>query len=447
MQNMQFALRSERSAPRRNLAVLASGALIVAALVAALALTRTTRTGAQNEPESQAPAAQTQTPAAVAPTATAPTATAPNVTLLRTPNGGIQPQAALDDKGVAHLVYFKGEPMAGDVFYVFYMRGAGDVRGDGQWSKPLRVNSQPGSAIATGTIRGAQLAIGQGGRVHVAWNGSGKAEPKGPGGGPMLYARLNDAGTAFEAQRNLVRWAGGLDGGGTLAADARGSVYVAWHANPDGGDESRRAIFLARSRDDGKTFERERKINPQPTGACGCCAMRAFVDGQGALYITYRAAGGNVNRDMTLLTSRDAGDTFKSATLHRWKIAVCPMSSESLAQGKSDGPVVAAWETEDQVYRAAVAPAPAQSASPRGAPDKKNSKGNRKHPVVAVSRDGATLFAWTEGTGWAQGGALAWQVYDRDGAPLGATGRTDGVPVWSLPTAFARPDGGFVLVY
>ena len=34
------------------------------------------------------------------------------------------------------------------------------------------MNSQEGSAIAAGNIRGARIAIGQNGRIHVAWNGS-----------------------------------------------------------------------------------------------------------------------------------------------------------------------------------------------------------------------------------------------------------------------------------
>ena len=38
------------------------------------------------------------------------------------------------------------------------------------------------SADAQESIRGAQMAIGRGERVHVAWNGSGAAEPKGPRG-------------------------------------------------------------------------------------------------------------------------------------------------------------------------------------------------------------------------------------------------------------------------
>jgi len=36
---------------------------------------------------------------------------------------------------------------------------------------------------------------------------------------PMLYTRLNDAGTAFEAERDLITVARGLDGGGSVAAD------------------------------------------------------------------------------------------------------------------------------------------------------------------------------------------------------------------------------------
>ena len=38
------------------------------------------------------------------------------VTLLRTPNGGIQPQAVVDAKGALHLIYFKGEAGGGDLF-------------------------------------------------------------------------------------------------------------------------------------------------------------------------------------------------------------------------------------------------------------------------------------------------------------------------------------------
>lgn len=360
----------------------------------------------------------------------------PAVTLLKTPDGGIQPQAALDATGVLHLIYFKGDPKAGDIYYV--------RQGPGQptFSEPLRVNSQPGSAIALGTIRGAQLAIGQHNSVHVAWNGSGVAEPRAPQqGAPMLYTRLNDAGTAFEPQRNLMSYTTELDGGGTVAADGGGDVYVAWHGNTKKGDgEAKRAVYLALSRDNGKTFTREQPINPQPTGACGCCAMRAFVDKQGAVYMLYRAATQDVNRDMTLLVSHDKGRTFQGAKIHPWVIGFCPMSSESFTQGKAG--VLGAWETKGQVYYAAfsAAAAPLPVAAP-------GAGGKRKHPVIVTNADGQTLFAWTDGTGWERGGTLAWQVYDEAGQPTAVRGQQAGVPVWSLLSAFARLDGSFVLVY
>src|SRR5262245_18319304 len=74
------------------------------------------------------------------------------IALVRPPAGGIQPQAAVDSLGVVHLIYYKGDAGGGDIFYV--RRAPGQ---DG-FSMPLPVNSQAGSAIAAGTIRGAQLA-------------------------------------------------------------------------------------------------------------------------------------------------------------------------------------------------------------------------------------------------------------------------------------------------
>src|SRR5262249_54300821 len=147
------------------------------------------------------------------------------VTLLRVPNRGIQPQVAVDANATVHLIYFHGDAGAGDIYYC----QADDGR---KFTQPLRVNSEPGSAIAIGNIRGAHLALGKKGRVHVAWNGSDKAKPRGPENAlPMMYTRMNDQSTAFEPERNVIHQAIGLDGGGSVAADDRGNVYVAWHAS------------------------------------------------------------------------------------------------------------------------------------------------------------------------------------------------------------------------
>jgi hypothetical protein len=363
-----------------------------------------------------------------------------HVRVAKTPNDGIQPQAVVDDAGQMHLIYFKGEPGGGDLFYV-----RGDANTE-KYSEPVRVNSQPGSAIATGTIRGGQIALGKGGRVHVAWNGSNKALPKNPSGGqPMLYARLNDAGTAFEPQRNVMLASDVLDGGGTVAADRAGHVYVAWHAVKANGErgEDKRQIWVALSSDDGKSFLPDAPANDKPTGACGCCGMRATVDSQGNAYFLYRAATNRSERGMILLSSNDAGKTFTSAVVDKWKLNACPMSSESFAEGPNG--VLGAWETQGKVYFAPTEQLKTGDAIPVAALGRGT---DCKHPALAVNRTGGVLLAWTEGTGWQRGGDLAWQVYSKNGQPTNEHGRiAKAVPVWGMISVVAAKDGSFTIIH
>src|SRR5436190_1303701 len=105
-----------------------------------------------------------------------------------------------------HLLYFKGEPAAGDLFYV--RRRARDAG----FSAPVRVNSESGTAIATGSVRGGQIALGRSGWIHVAWNGSKPIERGGEKLTPMWYARLAPGGNGFEAQRSIGTHTRHLDG-------------------------------------------------------------------------------------------------------------------------------------------------------------------------------------------------------------------------------------------
>jgi hypothetical protein len=361
----------------------------------------------------------------------------PHVQVQRVPNSGIQPQTAADAKGVVHLIYFTGDPRAGVLFYVHSEDGE-------KFSEPIRINSEPGSAIAVGNIRGAQVALGKNGRIHVAWMGSEKAKPRGPSeAAPMLYTRLNDAGAAFAPQRNVIQSAIGLDGGGTVAADNDGNVYVVWHApTPGMRGEENRCVWMARSKDEGKTFAPEIRINPDATGACGCCGMRAHADPEGNLFVLYRSATSLTHRDMYLLTSKDHGATFRSKKMEPWNVRVCPMSSMGFASG-SNG-TLATWETESQVSFARIDSTLTDPIKIIGAPGQNR---GRKHSVLAVNAAGETLMAWTEGIGWNKGGSLAWQVFDANGEPTKDKGQAPGVPVWSTVSAFSRPDGQFVILY
>ena len=73
---------------------------------------------------------------------------------MRAPDGGIQPQAAIGANGTIHLIYFKGEPTGGDLFYTKLERGqhtfAQPVRVEGgipTWSLPTVVVRPDGSFL------------------------------------------------------------------------------------------------------------------------------------------------------------------------------------------------------------------------------------------------------------------------------------------------------------
>ncbi len=371
----------------------------------------------------------------------------------RVPQGGIQPQAVTDADGTLHVIYYKGKASQGDVYYV-RSSDSGET-----FSAPMRVNSQPGSAVAIGTIRGPQLSLGKNSRVHVAWNGSAKARPKGLANpdlpedspyrhsAPMLYARMNDEATGFQTQRNLMTHTYSLDGGGSVAADDRGNVYVVWHANSqqqDSTGEGGRAVWVAVSRDGGMTFAPEIRANREQTGACGCCSLKAQVDSRGNVYVLYRSAREKINRDMYLLVSTDRGARFTATKLDDWKIGACVMSSAAL--DRTSRGMLAAWETEQRVKFAPVDGLTSGSRRITLAPG--GNQEPRKHPTLATGSDGKVILVWTEGTGWQKGGAVAWQVFDKSGNPISAgSGRIDGLPVWSFAAVYARADGGFTVIY
>jgi hypothetical protein len=360
---------------------------------------------------------------------------------IRVPNGGIQPEALADGANI-HLLYYSGDPAHGDLYYV-----RSSDKGE-TWSPPLRVNSEPGSAIALGTIRGGKMALGRNGRIYVVWNGSSKTESNGPinpetrrPGMPFLYTRLNDSHTAFEPQQNLMRRTFGLDGGGTIAADTTGNVYVAWHGKSSGATagEAGRQLWIAKSSDDGRRFSAEHPATDNPTGACGCCGTAMYADSKGDVYVLYRSAKQNVHRDIYLLSSSDRGKTFVDQDLHPWNINACPMSSMAFAEGGRA--VEAAWETGGQVYfqnLSDLAAKPSSATSPNG---------GHKHPRLAIDSEGKTLLVWTEGTGWGRGGSVAWQVYDSAGRPVTKEhGVVPHLPAWSFGTAVAT-GGEFLIIY
>ena len=106
--------------------------------------------------------------------------------------------------------------------------------------------------------------------------------------------------------------------------------------------------------------------------------------------------------------------------------------------------IFAAWERAGQVYFERIDRDSFTSSQPVEAPAEGK---NRKHPAIAANASDQTLFVWTEGTAWAKGGSLAWQLFDKDGKPLGATGYSLDVPVWDRPSVLSDRLGNFTVMY
>ncbi len=265
------------------------------------------------------------------------------VEFIRLPPGGMQPQLEVDARQDIHCLWLDSEPAAANVRYA-KLHGT-----NGFSTSAMQVNSQAGSALAIGTIRGPQFALGPSGTVHVVWNGSGTATPKPPKSSPLLYSRFVPGGTGFEPQRNLIHGTADLDGGGGIAADPAGRVFAFWHAG-DGAAQTRedhRKIYLAESLDGGATFAAERPIT-RDGGACGCCGLRAGTDAAGHLFVAYRGAREMIHRETILLRSEDAGVTFQSLPLQDWATGSCPMSLPAI--GRQGQKTQIAWETEGRIY-------------------------------------------------------------------------------------------------
>jgi hypothetical protein len=366
-------------------------------------------------------------------------ANGPAVTFEKTPYGGIQPQAIVDASGTTHLLYYKGQPREGDLFYVTR------AKEKNRFSRPLKVNSMAGSACCIGSIFRARMAKGSDGIVHVLWNGSfsfvkKQWEKKGKQRTPeeftyLFYTRLDDDRKSFRPQVNLNHNTYGLDGNGSITVDRNGTVHVFWHAHVKGRPD--RMAFTIRSTDNGKSFSVKTPITREPLGACECCTMEAFSSSDGLLYVAYRTTE-KTSRNVVVFSS-DVGSGWLKVQRHQWNIVACPASTFAFAEG--DRRVYVAWENEGHVYLNDVrSKAPPENVS--------ISSKSGKYPSLAINAKGDRLISWSTETGWGKGGFVQYRVTTRSGAVSSqGTGPGHSPAANSFSSACALPSGDFIVFY
>lgn len=342
------------------------------------------------------------------------------------PESGLQPEVAVAKDGTVHLVYLAGEPKAAEVRYTY--RKPGEA-----WHPSQVVNSPNSPAIALGTIRGPQLAVTGKGTVHVIWNGIGAdATPH----SPLWYGRKSREDKTFGKQEDLLGDATALDGGASVTANENNGVFVVWHGNEAGAapEERQRLVLIRSSKDDGISFGKAEATNRADPGVCACCSLRAMAGPEGTPNIFFRSAETMEHRAMTLLSL--SGNTWKSREVEPWKVAACPMSSAAL--GFTSNRLLGAWETAGQIRMGWL--------SDPAFPPVTVAAEKAKHPSIAINGKGSILVSWLQGSGWNRGGSVFWQEFDGELRPTGKAANAGTVPAWGRVTAYAEPNGDFVVL-
>ena len=367
----------------------------------------------------------------------------PKVTTFKLPYGGIRPQVAIDQKSVVHIVQANSK-IRGDLVYVKHEPGRN------QFSKPVNVLHE-----SSGMAASFNMTVGKDGRVHVFTRPNPRYSKMAMGSEAydamfkskarffvlryMLHSRLNDDGSAFEKEANIIGKTIGFEGVGAIVAEQNSStVYAFWPGQTEPGPEMGRDMYMAVSRDEGKNWSAPRKLDINIEGNCRCCPIQATMDAQDNIYILYRnsvmTSPGSWDKDTFLMVSKDAGKTWSKRLVQKWKKCGCPGALYSMSGG-TDG-VYMGFSTRGKSSFAKVE----KNLKIQPAPDSGRSS---TRPMVATNKNGDVLFCWVEVQD------VVWQVYDRNGVALSKVrGRLNGVAAkWSNAAVVAAPDGDFLLYY
>jgi len=181
-----------------------------------------------------------------------------------------------------------------------------------------------------------------------------------------------------------------------LHAASDGSLYVSWLDSRNG----KSAVYITRSTDAGRTWERNRPVGSGE--ACPCCRTALATASDGTLYVAWRLVlPGNI-RDIVVARSRDHGVSWTDpARVHAddWHVAGCPHAGPAL-QVDDGGRLHVAWWTgktgQAGVFYAQSADSGRTFSAPRALGVAKFSR--PAHVQLVSTRGGRVVVAWDDGT-------------------------------------------------
>jgi hypothetical protein len=209
------------------------------------------------------------------------------VTTIAAPGGGKPVAARTDNEGTIHLLYDSEDGPC-------YAKSSDGGLTFGTMIPVVRERTRTAGLEYSAW----DMAVGKGGRVHVAmgtnaWKIKLPQEEWG-----LFYARLEPGSTAFSPARNLNKKP---SEGFSLAADEKGNVTACWLSD---------RLYANVSHDNGRTFGANTEVNPR-YNPCNCCTTSAAYGEDGRLALLYREETDN-ERDMYLvLWDQERGRTSR----------------------------------------------------------------------------------------------------------------------------------------
>lgn len=365
-----------------------------------------------------------------APLSAADSTSAP-VHVIHAPDNSLVPDVILDAKGVLHMVYGLGD-------HAWYVRSTDNGR---TFTRPVAVNSEGQVSLKMGE-RGPKLAVGSNGSIHVVW-----MDCWSPGVKVFVrHARSTDGGKSF-GPIHRVSTMPGVDGT-TVAADGKGNVVVFWHVAHPPQDAIPQAtpLHMARSTDDGATFQPDEHLKIKNLGelACSMCMTRARSGPDGCVYLAFRTAEKNI-RDFYVLKAPIAENDFTALRVNEdnWELKTCPMCGPELVFDPA-GRAVCAFMSRHKVYWAVSDDARTAFRLHVPTPGQEN---DEIYPTAVANRKGMVLMVWQVGPmAVGRQATVKWALYHADGRPTGDQGTLGISTSGTKPTAFVGTDDQFHIV-
>ncbi|HRI22208.1 MAG TPA: hypothetical protein PLA68_14700, partial [Panacibacter sp.] len=235
---------------------------------------------------------------------------------------GQMPAIAKDASNNIQLVYGNGDSI---------MYASSNDKGI-SFSVPVLVDTLNG--LVASATRGPQITATNNGIAIIAVNNEGNifSYYKNETGKWMKAAKINDADTTDK------------EGFLGLSSDGQNNLFAIW---PDLRDDKQNKIYGARSADGGRTWSKNIMVYTSPDSTvCECCKLSVVMQDK-HVYVMFRNWL-NGNRDLYLIQSLDAGDTFGEAQKlgnGKWPLNGCPMDGGGIAIN-NNGTAQTVWRRE-----------------------------------------------------------------------------------------------------